>query len=197
MTFENTQDGGANGVLLIVRHTKVAARYDGVCYGASDVELAPEGELHAQQVAMSVSSHKPDVVVHSGLQRTRMLAEEIGRLAGVEVTSDARLREMNFGSWELRTWDDIFEDVGHAFGKLITEPDAYAAPGGETAHDVRARVMAWAQELPAGKTVVAVAHGGSIGALRGTIMGATADGWPQLVPGFGEVVRLPLPLVSA
>ncbi len=185
---------GRGGRLILVRHTQVAAHLSGICYGASDVALSAEGEAHANALAVSLAREGPAVVLHSGLSRARYLAEQIARHAGVELLCDARLLEMNFGAWELRSWDDIFLEVGHGMSRLVHEPDSYCAPGGETANDVRDRMISWVSQLPADKNIVAVGHGGAICTLRGTLAGAPSSKWPDFMPTFGEIVHIRLPI---
>lgn len=174
--------------LVMVRHTAVAERYKGVCYGASDIELSPGGECHARECAAALAELKPTHLFHSGLKRARIMAEHLAVLSGVEPVEDPRLAEMNFGSWELRSWDEIFAEVGHDMARLISEPDTFAPPGGETAHAVRDRVAAWRSALPVIGRIVAISHGGPIGAMRGADAGLPASGWPALVPAHGQQV---------
>ncbi len=176
--------------LIMVRHTAVAERYKGLCYGASDIELSPEGERHARECAEALASLKPTHLFHSGLSRARVMADRIAELTRTVPIEDARLAEINFGSWELRSWDEIFAEVGHDMARLISEPDTFAPPGGETAHAVRDRVSAWRSALPTDGRIVAVSHGGPIGAIRGTDAGFPASRWPGLVPAHGEQVQL-------
>ena len=180
--------------LILVRHTQVASEFSSVCYGASDVALSEKGETHARELAVSLARERPDFVIHSGLSRARFLASEIANHAGVDLSIDARLQEMNFGSWELRPWDDIFREDGDGLARLIDEPDTFCPPNGETAHQVRDRMVAWVSQLPLRATIIAVGHGGAISALRGTLQGVPSSNWSDLMPAFGEMVRIPLPI---
>lgn len=183
----------ANDWLLLVRHTAVSDDYKGLCYGASDIELSPRGKEHAHVRAAEVARLHPTMIVHSGLTRARILAELIAQRCGMEPQVDPRLAEMNFGAWELRAWNDIFLEVGHGMARLISEPATYSPPGGETAHALRDRVTSWFFELPRRGRIVAVCHGGAIGALRGSLAGLPAREWPTFVPAYGEQVVMKLP----
>ena len=135
--------GNKPGRLILVRHTQIKPQFKDLCYGASDIELSQDGKQHARELAITLARERPTIIVHSGLSRARFLALEIARHAGLNATTDERLKEMDFGQWELRSWDNIFKDVGHEMSKLIHEPDTYCPPGGETAHAVRDRMSAW------------------------------------------------------
>jgi alpha-ribazole phosphatase len=73
------------------------------------------------------------------LQRCAALA---GRL-GVH-TLDARLAEMDFGAWELRSWDDIPRAEIDAWAADLAN---YRPGGGESVLQVAARVAAFRAEL--------------------------------------------------
>ena len=73
---------------------------------------------------------------------------------------------------------------------LITAPATFRPGGGETTFELRDRAMAWFESLNRqNDTIIAVAHGGPIAAIRGTLAGAPVHDWPSLVPGYGERVE--------
>ncbi len=171
--------------LILVRHTAVDTTYTGRCYGASDVALSDEGLKQAVTLADNLASHTPTRVFHSGLQRTKHLADKIGEMTDLMPLLDPRLAEMNFGAWEGETWDAIYES-GQDIAQLLHAPDAFSAPGGETTFAMRDRMMAWfEEELPSDGVTIAVSHGGPIAALRGTLKGAGVERWPDLIPQTG------------
>ncbi|MDX2287338.1 MAG: histidine phosphatase family protein [Hyphomicrobiaceae bacterium] len=182
------------GRLVMVRHTEVAARYRGVCYGASDIALSEAGLAHIERLATELAAQRPDRIVHSGLTRARLLAEAIAQRTGLEPLTEPRIAECNFGAWELNTWDDIFATAGHDIGRLVSEPDTFAPPGGETVHALRDRVLSWYRALPGSGPglTLAITHGGPIGVLLGHLRGLPASAWPRLVPAYGEAIELPL-----
>ena len=87
--------------LSLIRHPKalVAA---GICYGRSDVDV------DAQEVTRLLPLLQPLCVGHgalfsSPLQRCLRLAD----LLGLAVQRDDRLREIDFGAWEMQPWNQI------------------------------------------------------------------------------------------
>ncbi|MGB9107810.1 MAG: histidine phosphatase family protein, partial [Telluria sp.] len=87
--------------LHLVRHPQPDIA-PGLCYGASDVAVddAELARVHASLRATGLPGALP--VYASPLQRCALLAH---RLQPHGVQLDARLAEMDFGSWELRAWD--------------------------------------------------------------------------------------------
>lgn len=148
--------------LILVRHPRPLVDA-GVCYGSSDLPVASD-ELARVQQSLQLP-HAP--VFSSPLQRCAVLA----RYLSPDVTFDANLAEMDFGSWEGRTWDDI----GRA------EVDAWAADllryrpgGGETVLEVATRVAAALDairrhDVP---TAIVVCHAGTIRLITALASGA-------------------------
>jgi len=165
-----------------------------MCYGASDVGVS-EAELarvHALLCAHGLPSSLP--VYASPLLRCAKLAQ---RLQPRSLALDARLAEMDFGSWEMRAWDVIPR----------AEVDAWAAdllhyrPGGaECVLDVARRVAAFIDDLRQAGTAEAllVCHAGTIRLLSAMRTGRNleqaaldAAHKPHRI-GYGELLTLEL-----
>lgn len=169
--------------VLLIRHTEVARAWRGRCYGISDPSLSRAGTAHAAVLAAELAAWKPDIVVHSGLRRTRYLAQLIAA-AGVETVADPGWRERDFGSWEGLTWHAIHRSTGNAMDGMIDAPDSFRPGGGETTTELANRASEALARLPAGRIAV-VSHGGPIAALRGRRLGLPARDWLALVPALG------------
>lgn len=185
-------DAPQDQCLIMVRHTAVDESLRGFCYGASDVELSGAGKAHVDLLTAELIATRPSHIFHSGLLRTRHLADMVAVRVGATAQVDRRIAEFDFGEWEMRRWDDIHAD-GHDIARLVHEPETFAPPGGETVFSMRDRVMSWYRALPRGARVLAISHGGPISALRGSLTGVAPAAWPALVPAFGEQVRFKLP----
>lgn len=180
---------GAIPTLVLVRHCRVADRFRELCYGRSDIELSDEGMLNALALVETLSQWPITNLWHSGLRRTRAVAEPLGKRLGILPIECAALAELDFGEWELRPWQELFERHGDAMGRILSEPDAFRPGGGETIGEMRDRAVRWLDQLePAGLTV-AIAHGGPIAALRGVCRGYEIARWPELIPPYGNFVR--------
>ena len=176
--------------LILVRHARVAARYNGVCYGRSDVLLDPEGVEESRELAEFLSRWPIRHLVTSGATRARVLAEFLAERIGLEMTVEPALLERDFGAWELRPWDSIYQEVGDAMQGLIHEPATYRPPGGETTYELRDRAVSWYARRPRGGLTVVVTHGGPIAAIRGTLAGKIPADWIDLIPRPGSWVAL-------
>ena len=157
--------------LAIIRHGPTRWNVEKRLQGFTDIPLSPEGR------AMISTWHLPDGLggrrwVSSPLSR----ALETARLLGApqEIALEPRLKEINYGAWEGRTYADIEAEIGEA-GLLDLQASglAYAAPDGESRGDLHDRLASWLAEVAAvGVPVLAFAHQGVI---RGLV--ALALGW--------------------
>lgn len=158
--------------LYLVRHGKpdIAA---GLCYGRSDVEV-PEQEL--QRVAADLGPRLPAGVPIwcSPALRCVSLAERLQARSGVPLRIDARLRELDFGTWEMRAWNDIARDEIDAWA---ADPLHYRPGGGESVLDVAARAASLLEDLrDAGmQAAVLVCHAGTIRLLTRLHAGLTVE----------------------
>jgi alpha-ribazole phosphatase len=166
--------------LTLVRHTRPLL--DGLCYGSSEIALAPTFPAEAETVAARLG--RADRIVTSPLGRCRRLAEHLGAALGAPVAVEDDWREIDFGAWEGRPWSAIPRP----------ELDAWAADfldarphGGESVAMLLARTRRAIAACGAGRTL-AVTHAGPIrAALFAT--GAGPAAWDRAV-GFGEAVTL-------
>lgn len=89
--------------ITLIRHTKVAVE-PGICYGQTDVALAPTFPQEAALVAASLAHEHFDAVYSSPLSRCLQLAAFCHFPAPI---CDDRLKELHFGTWEMQKWDEI------------------------------------------------------------------------------------------
>lgn len=179
--------------LWLARHAKPLVQ-EGTCYGALDVAAAP---LATAQTAQRLAAVLPRrmAVRHSPLQRCAQLAQTLQDLRpDLTLTTDARLCEMNFGTWEGRLWNAINRIQIDAW----TADFAHHRPGGaESVQQFLARVAAaWHAHSAATVAQLWITHAGVIRAAhllaRGISSITRADEWPVEAPAFGQWTVLPL-----
>lgn len=170
-----------NQEIWLIRHAEVALRWKGICYGSMDVSLSDAGKQASERLAGSlVRWLKPRVVYHSGLSRTKYLANHIGILGcgHIEVREDTRLRERNYGIWEGLHWDAAYESDPDHFHDLIHKPNSYRPQEGETTSEMQQRMIAWLNEIEVGdRPIIGISHSGPIASLAGYLQGLHATQW--------------------
>jgi alpha-ribazole phosphatase len=143
--------------IYLIRHTSVAVE-PGVCYGQSDVDLQPSFEEEAATSRSRIEGLHFDRVYTSPLSRCVRLATACGY---PDAQRDDRLKEINFGDWELQRFDEITDQTLEEWYKdyLNVRP-----PHGESFYDQLHRVSNFLDELRhiAGKDerILIFAHGG-------------------------------------
>lgn len=166
--------------LFLVRHPRPAVA-DGTCYGRSDVALAED----AAAVAARLRPLLPQAPLYSSpLKRCRLLAEALHPAPRF----DHRLREIDFGSWEMRSWDDI----GYAaIDDWAADPEHYCGHGGESTAAMRRRAVAVGKEIAARhEEAVLVCHAGVMKALVAEFAGEVGADWIALSFAFGAVTLI-------
>jgi 2,3-bisphosphoglycerate-dependent phosphoglycerate mutase len=139
--------------LWLVRHGETPASRALTLAGWANVPLTGRGEDQASDLRPLLAGERFKGVWSSDLLR----AVETARLAWGEARQDARLREMSFGSLEGRPWASLDPRLEEAFVRF----EGFAAPGGETFEDFRARVLSFLDDLPPGRHLV-FTHGGVV-----------------------------------
>lgn len=142
--------------LLLVRHPRPEVD-PGLCYGRSDV-AADSAEL--LRVCATLPAGLP--TWSSPLQRCASLARALNP---PQLRFDARLAEMDFGAWELRSWDDIPRAEVDAWSDDLLH---YRPGGGESVLDVARRVAAFRADLSreGHAEALIICHAGTIRLLR-------------------------------
>jgi alpha-ribazole phosphatase len=148
-------------LLHLIRHPQPLVDA-GICYGSSDLPVAPEhlaACIQTLQVELAQAGACP--IYSSPLQRCSALAEGLAARLNTRVDYDARLQEMHFGAWELQAWDDIARSEIDAWSADLL----YFRPGGgESLWQVAQRVRAFLTALlqTGHEHVILITHAGVI-----------------------------------
>lgn len=191
---ERPASGGVAGMrLFLVRHGETAGNAEGRYIGWSDLPLSERGAAQAEALGRRLAAEPITVVFSSDLLRTSATAAAIAAPHGLRHRTDPGLRELRFGAFEGRTYNEIADQNRTALEAWITDPETVAPPGGETLAQLRRRVLL---ALPRQDGAVVVTHGGPIRALLSGWTGRPF--WDFAVPtGSLTVVRFdPDPVIE-
>jgi alpha-ribazole phosphatase len=159
----------------------------GVCYGRLDIAADAQATLHCAE-ALARLLPPGIAVVTSPLQRCEQLAHVLLWLRpDLTFKTDARLREMDFGSWEGRRWDAIGLAALDAW---VADFAQHRPGGGESVQAFMQRVAGlWDEARAPAADTVWITHAGVIRAAtllqRGLRQITRTDQWPTAAPGFG------------
>lgn len=127
--------------LLWVRHGATQANQQGQYCGQLDLPLSSAGRAQAQRLAAKLRDWPLDAVYTSDLQRCLETAAIICHdHPQLVIRPSAELRELSFGDWEGKTYDEIAAQAGDELRRFYDDPWSNRPPGGESATDLAARL---------------------------------------------------------
>lgn len=148
--------------IYLVRHGETDWNQAGLLQGQTDIDLNAQGFAQAEEAAERLREVSFEIAFCSPLIRARHTAETIVGDRKIPLTTDDRLRELNFGPWEGVDIRTIKDENSQPF----TNPGSYIPPeGAESFAQLYARSGEFVQQvlLPLEgtyETVLVVAHGG-------------------------------------
>ncbi|CEJ69725.1 Alpha-ribazole phosphatase [Chryseobacterium oranimense G311] len=138
----------------LIRHTAVE-NPENLCYGFSDIPLR---NMYIEDFKKLHLEEHFDLVISSPSQRCTLLADYFN----LDYKNDDRIKEMNFGDWEMKKWTDIpDQEISPWYSDFIHTK----ASGGENLLEMQARVLSFWNELTAknqADKVLIITHGGVI-----------------------------------
>ena len=139
--------------LWLVRHGATSWTEDGRLCGWSDVALSDLGQHQVALLRPALEDLEFDSTSTSDLRR----ATESAEIAVGGAAPDDRLRELDFGELEGKTWDECHPDQQEALSTF----DGFVAPGGESVAQLESRVRNFIDDLRHGEHLI-FTHGGVI-----------------------------------
>ena len=166
-----------------MRHTRLEG-VDGLCYGRTDMSLAPTFPADAALALQRVP--KVGAIVTSPLTRCRRLALHIGNALNLTPEVDDRFAEMDFGSWEGRRWDDVPREGLECWARDFLDARPH---GGESVAMLGQRVREGleAHRPPGDAPTLVVTH---LGVIRAALAHYDSPAGWQAKLGFGETVTI-------
>ncbi|MBA7532219.1 Phosphoserine phosphatase 1 [subsurface metagenome] len=156
--------------LLLVRHGKTrgeGSRY----YGHIDIGLSQEGVKQVEILRGRLAAENLNTVYSSDLKRAFDTAEIIATAHKLKVIPCSDLRELDFGELADMTFEEMKERYHGATKFLSGQHLDMSAPG--------KRFVAEVQKQPAERTLLVVAHGGSLKVLLCILLGISLKHWWQ------------------
>jgi probable phosphoglycerate mutase len=164
---------GATQVLL-VRHGESAPYVPGSPFdlvdGHADPALSELGRWQADRVGERLADEAITAIYVSTLQRTHQTAAPLAARLGLEPTIVPDLREVHLGEWEGGLYREKVAAGDPVTEVMFREERWDAIPGAESNDALRQRTVGAIEKIHADhpdEMIVAVVHGGVIGALVG------------------------------
>lgn len=163
----------------LIRHTTVDVQ-KGICYGQSDVDVSDTFIQEAAALRLKLDQDY-ECIYSSPLKRCTLLANQLNL---GETRIDSRLKEINFGTWELKEWNDIDSSSLTKWHENIVHFNDYS---GESLLVFQYRVQSFLQELLKckGEKVMIVTHAGVIRLFYQFVMEFPLENMMKLPVQFG------------
>lgn len=167
--------------VFCLRHTEVDKISRDWIAGKTEVNLTPNGERQALKLATNlVRQYSFDQIYSSPMKRCLHLAEIFRNLTEQEFTIDERLAECDFGQWEGKRLNELYEKN--------PEIDLFNPPGGESVEEFCERVYGfWREEILnlKSKNILIVAHGGTNSALMVKLTRSSKEKFWDFMQSYG------------
>lgn len=171
--------------IILIRHTtpKIAK---GFCYGQSDLDITDTFLEEIKPIIKDIPINNTDIIYYSSpLKRCKKLAEKLSD----NIIFDDRLKELNFGDWELQNWNNINKKELDIWMKdFVNVP----VTNGESYMDLHARTISFLTEIKEKnyKKVVIITHAGVIRSLYSFIKKTSLETSFDLKLQYGQVLEI-------
>jgi len=186
--------------LILTRHGETIENQKGIMQGHLPGHLSKQGVEQAKKLALRLKHNEIDAIYSSDLKRALNTAQIITSKHNLAVIPCKELREIDFGELEGMTFDEIQRYYPDWDGVDSNE----SIPNGESLSQFASRIelfIARLVEQTDDKTVLVVAHGGSLQVLVCILLGINTKHWWQIrlysasltiVEGYPDAVVLSL-----
>ena len=160
--------------LYFVRHGQTGWNHARRIQGQLDTELNETGRAQAAGNGERLATLRADIAsldfIASPMLRCRETMEIIRGKLDLDrhtYTTDDRLKEIHFGTWQGRHWPDVATLDPDGAAARLDDPFNWRPPEGESYADLTRRCAEWLATVE--RDTVVDAHGGVSRALRGHI----------------------------
>jgi alpha-ribazole phosphatase len=159
--------------MFFVRHAESVDWAGQICHGTLDVPLSNRGVEQAGRISIRLDTPTLDAVYTSPRGRAVATAAVVAAKHGLEPVIREALAEIDFGSFEGRTFDEIASSHPEVYAEWMSRPASVRFPDGESFSHVRARVkseIARIRREHEGGSVAVVTHGGVVRAVLADVL---------------------------
>lgn len=173
--------------IILVRHTTPDIE-KGICYGQADLGVPNTFNDEIKPILKEIPVNDIETLYYSSpLKRCKILAEQLSDT----IIYDNRLKELDFGNWELKKWDDINKKELDIWMKDFVN---VTTTNGESYLDLHARAVKFLEEIKTlnKKSVVIITHAGIIRSLWSYINKSALENSFDLKLNYGHIIKFTL-----
>ena len=151
----------ASTAVTLVRHGQTPWHHGNRYTGSSDISIDDVGREQAQALAAWARRVRPDGLYASTMLRAQQTAAPVAAALGLDVRTDERLRELDFGAAEGRTLNELRATDPVAVAAFLADAADGHLPGGEhpaSAADRAHAALAEIVDRHRGENILVVCH---------------------------------------
>ena len=155
----------------LIRHPRILSPHCNRCVGQTDLTLSECSGEALDRWQLEAATVSPRSIVSSDLRRCSEPAKALAASLNVPLSIDGRWRELDFGMWENRYWNEIYQEDPSRFDRWALNFLSQSPPHGECFDELRRRVVeAFNEAIEAfGAPVLIVTHASPIRAVLGQV----------------------------
>ena len=179
--------------IYLIRHAEAEGNVYRIAHGHYDGLITQHGYRQIEALRERFAPIRVDAVYSSDLFRARTTAKAIYVPKHLPLHQRKELREVDMGSWEGQTWQHITTHDPQQLYNFNRDLSQWKIKGGETAAQVRDRLIGALRAIAAeneGKTVAVVSHGAALRITLGTLQGLSLQELGQTPHGDNTAVSL-------
>lgn len=160
--------------LYIIRHGQTDWNIEKKIQGRQDIPLNERGRYQADCLSKAMKNRPVTAVFSSPQIRAMETAEAVAASSGAPVIPVKNLMEINYGSWEGKTEEELLKEDRTLYEAWWSHPAETAPPEGESISQVNERCrQAWKEIRPqlTGDAAI-VAHGGLLAHFLEQLLGS-------------------------
>lgn len=161
--------------VILLRHGRTG--YSQKYIGSSDVGLSSEGKKQIAEVRTRLLQEGITKLIASPMLRCQQSCEILD--LGIDIEVNNNLREIDFGKWEKKTFQEIVDQDPGKVNQWVADPRNFVFPGGEAVSDFIARVKEVKKHITgfSQDTLLIVSHGGVIRLLICLLLSLNPDNY--------------------
>lgn len=174
--------------LLLIRHAQPREEAHGRCYGSLDIGLSSRGQRRAQLLAHTLDRVPLAAVYTSPRSRALETATPLAASHDLTPIVDEALREIDFGEFEGRSYDEIQDSAPDLYRTWMEAPTRVHFPGGESYPLLRRRALDSMRAIHrrhVGEITAIVSHGGILRAMLADCLGMPDEAIFRLDQSYG------------
>lgn len=181
--------------ILFIRHGETDCNKKNLYYGHLNPGLNETGiwQLKNTRKKLEKLNEKIDIVFSSDLKRCRESLELLEIDKNIKTHFSEKLRELNFGTLEGKTYKEIERDFPRYVKEMQNNWRYFKAESGESLDDLQMRVLKKLNKIKTenqNKKILVVAHAGVIQSLISYYLFGNLDGYWQFKLDNGSITKM-------